>query len=94
MSKRACLWPVDAGHHQLAGFCYFCLQLHPAEDFTADNFHGTLPDYFREAGFNPVQSKGRRADILAFWSVIKPEEKTSWKRSQVEFQRRLLCPLG
>ena len=39
---------------------------------TADNFHGTLPDYFREAGFAPVQDKGRRAGILAFWSAIKP----------------------
>ena len=44
---------------------------------TADNFRGTLPDYFREAGFDPVQSKGRRAGILAFWTAIKPEEKTS-----------------
>lgn len=39
---------------------------------TADNFHGTLPEYFREAGFDPVQGKGRRAGILAFWSAIKP----------------------
>lgn len=39
---------------------------------TADNFRGTLPDYFREAGFNPVQGKGRRAGILAFWCAIKP----------------------
>ena len=44
---------------------------------TADNFRGTLPDYFREAGFDPVQSKGRRAGILAFWTAIKPEEKTA-----------------
>lgn len=44
---------------------------------TADNFRGTLPDYFREAGFDPVQGKGRRAGILAFWTAIKPEEKTS-----------------
>ncbi len=39
---------------------------------TADNFRGTLPDYFREAGFDPVQGKGRRAGILAFWCAIKP----------------------
>lgn len=44
---------------------------------TADNFRGTLPGYFREAGFDPVQSHGRRAGILAFWSAIKPEEKAS-----------------
>ena len=44
---------------------------------TADNFRGTLPDYFREAGFDPVQSKGRRAGIFAFWTAIKPEEKTA-----------------
>ena len=42
---------------------------------TADNFRGALPDYFREAGFDPVQGKGRRAGILAFWIAIKPEEK-------------------
>jgi ubiquinone/menaquinone biosynthesis C-methylase UbiE len=39
---------------------------------TADNFRGTLPGYFREAGFDPVQDKGRRAGILAFWCAIKP----------------------
>lgn len=44
---------------------------------TADNFRGTLPDYFREAGFDPVQNKGRRGGILAFWSAIKPKEATS-----------------
>ena len=44
---------------------------------TADNFRGALPDYFREAGFDPVQSQGRRAGILAFWIAIKPKEKTS-----------------
>ena len=38
---------------------------------TADNFHGTLPDYFREAGFNPVEMRGHRAGILAFWVAIK-----------------------
>lgn len=41
---------------------------------TADNFHGILPDYLREAGFDPVQLQGRRAGILAFWSSTKPEE--------------------
>ena len=44
---------------------------------TADNFRGTLADYFREAGFDSVQSHGRRAGILAFWSAIKPKEVTS-----------------
>ena len=44
---------------------------------TADNFRGTLPDYFREAGFDPVQLKGRRAGILAFWTAIKPEGSES-----------------
>jgi ubiquinone/menaquinone biosynthesis C-methylase UbiE len=43
----------------------------------AENFRGALPDYFREAGFDPVQSGGQRAGILAFWTAIKPEEKTS-----------------
>ena len=43
----------------------------------ADNFRGTLPDYFREAGFDPVQLKGRRAGILAFWTAIKPEGSES-----------------
>ena len=38
---------------------------------TADNFRGTLPDFFREAGFHPVEMRGRRAGILAFWVAIK-----------------------
>jgi len=33
---------------------------------TADNFHGTLPDYFREADFNPVQGKAR-VGAPTFW---------------------------
>ncbi|MHB9100153.1 MAG: class I SAM-dependent methyltransferase [Sulfuricella sp.] len=44
---------------------------------TADNFHGKLPAFFQEAGFGPVEMRGWRAGILAFWSAIKPEEKTS-----------------
>ena len=44
---------------------------------TADNFRGTLPDYFQAAGFDPVQLKGRRAGILAFWTAIKPEGSES-----------------
>lgn len=39
---------------------------------TADNFHGRLPDFFREAGFDPVEMRGRRAGILAFWVAKKP----------------------
>lgn len=44
---------------------------------TASNMHGEIPGYLRDAGFDPVQIKGRRAGILAFWSAIKPEEKAS-----------------
>jgi SAM-dependent methyltransferase len=44
---------------------------------TADNLRGTLPDYFREAGYDPVQLKGRRAGILAFWTAIKPKEEAT-----------------
>lgn len=39
---------------------------------TADNFRGTLLEYFREAGFDPIQGRGQRAGILAFWNAIKP----------------------
>ena len=38
---------------------------------TADNLRGTLPVFFREAGFHPVEMRGRRAGILAFWVAIK-----------------------
>lgn len=44
---------------------------------TADNFRGRLPAFFREAGFDRVEMRGRRAGILAFWSAIKPKEATS-----------------
>ncbi len=44
---------------------------------TTDNFRERLPAFFQAAGFDHVQSMGRRAGILAFWTAIKPEEKTS-----------------
>lgn len=44
---------------------------------TADNFRERLPAFFQAAGFDRVQSMGRRAGILAFWTAIKPEEKSS-----------------
>jgi SAM-dependent methyltransferase len=39
---------------------------------TADNLRGKRPAFFREAGFDPVEMRGRRAWILAFWVAIKP----------------------
>lgn len=39
---------------------------------TAGNLRGKLPDFFREAGFDPVAMRGRRAGILAFWVAKKP----------------------
>lgn len=39
---------------------------------TADNFRGTLPEYFREAGFDPVEMRERRAGLFAFWVARKP----------------------
>ena len=52
---------------------------------TADNLRGKLPVFFREAGFDLVEMRGRRAGIVTFLSAIKPEERPS----QVEFQQSL-----
>lgn len=39
----------------------------------AINLRGEIPDYLRDAGFDPVQVKGRWARWLTFWVAAKPE---------------------
>lgn len=38
----------------------------------AINLRGEIPDYLRNAGFNPVQVKGNWARWLTFWVAAKP----------------------
>lgn len=40
----------------------------------AINLRGEIPDYLRDAGFDPVQVKGRWARWLTFWVAAKPPQ--------------------
>lgn len=43
---------------------------------TADNLRGRLPDYLREAGFDPVEVVGHRAGLLTYCVARKPGAET------------------
>ena len=39
---------------------------------TASNLRGEIPDYLRDAKFDPVHTQGRRMQLLTFWQASKP----------------------
>jgi ubiquinone/menaquinone biosynthesis C-methylase UbiE len=38
----------------------------------AENLRGHIPQYLRDAGFQPVETKGHRFGLLTFWIAHKP----------------------
>lgn len=40
---------------------------------TAEQLRGRLPNYVRDAGFTPVESRDRWMQLLTFWVVTKPK---------------------
>lgn len=40
---------------------------------TAEQLRGRLPNYVRDAGFTPVETRGRWMQLLTFWVATKPE---------------------
>ncbi len=38
----------------------------------ADNLRGRVPAHLRQAGFTQVETRGRRAGLITFWTAVKP----------------------